>query len=69
MSQDNNLVTTEDLKHLTALRKLDLEGNALQSLSGLSSLTNLTDLHVSRQRSGEGLSNWPLWQDESESFQ
>lgn len=48
--QDNNLTSTEDLKHLTALRKLDLEGNALQSLSGLSSMVYLTDLHVSRQR-------------------
>lgn len=48
--QDNNLATTMDLKHLTALRKLDLEGNALHSLPGLSSLTNLTDLHISRQR-------------------
>lgn len=48
--QDNDLVTTSDLRDLTALRKLDLEGNALQSLTGLGALTNLTDLHVSRQR-------------------
>lgn len=50
MVQDNDLVSTADLRDLTSLRKLDLGGNALQSLTGLGALTNLTDLHVSRQR-------------------
>jgi Leucine Rich Repeat len=52
--QDNQLKDTADLMDLTNLRKLDLDGNCLQSISDLSRLTQLTDLHVSRQQLRQG---------------
>lgn len=55
--QDNQLTSATQLRPLTALQKLDLDGNCIEAVSGLEKMQFLKVLHISRQRlcAGKGV--------------